>query len=80
MTKTKRSVFDASFKLQIVQMIRAQGSNIGEVCRHIKLGATAMRRQLVLVDKEQLGQPGIGKPSTAEHQRIRKIEAQNKQL
>ena len=30
-TKSKRRVFDASFKLQVVEMIRAQGPSIGHV-------------------------------------------------
>ena len=80
MTNIKRRVFDASFKLQVVQMIRAQGLGIGEICRDMKLGETAVRRWLAQVDAEQLGQPGIGKPQTTEQQRIRQLEAENKQL
>jgi len=79
-TKSKRRVFDASFKLQVVEMIRTQGLSVGEVCRDMKLGETAVRRWLAQVDAEQIGQPGIGKPLTAEHQRIRQLEAENKQL
>ena len=80
MTKSKRRVFDASFKLQVVEMIRAQGLSVGVVCRDMKLGETAVRRWLAQVDAEQIGQPGIGKPLTAEHQRIRQLEVENKQL
>ena len=32
------------------------------------------------VEAEQLGQPGIGKPLTAEQQRIRQLETENRQL
>lgn len=46
----------------------------------MKLGETAVRRWLAQVDAEQLGQPGIGKPLTAEQQRIRQLEAENRQL
>lgn len=80
MTKSKRRVFDASFKLQVVEMIRAQGLSIGQVCRDMTLGETAVRRWLAQVDAEQLGQSGIGKPLTAEQQRIRQLEAENRQL
>ena len=80
MTKSKRRVFDASFKLQVVEMIRTQGLSVGEVCRDMKLGETAVRRWLAQVDSEQIGQPGIGKPLTIEQQRIRQLEAENKQL
>ena len=80
MTKSIRRDFDASFKLQVVQMIRVQKLSVVEVCRDMKLGETAVRRWLVQFDAEQLGQPGIGKPLTAEQQRIRQLEAENKQL
>ena len=46
----------------------------------MRLGETAVRRWLVQFDAEQLGQPGIGKPLTGEQQRIRQLEAENKQL
>ena len=46
----------------------------------MKLGETAVRRWLVQFDAEQLGQPGIGKPLTSDQQRIRQLEAENKQL
>ena len=80
MTKLKRRVFDASFKLQVVEMIRTQGLSVGEVCRDMKLGETAVRRWLAQVDAEQIGQPGIGKPLSTEQQRIRQLEAKNMQL
>jgi transposase len=79
-TKSTRRVFDASFKLQVVEMIRTQGLSIGQVCQDMKLGETAVRRWLAQVDAEQLGQPGIGKPLTAEQQRIRQLEAENRLL
>ena len=61
-------------------MIRIQNLGVVEVCRDMKLGETAVRRWLVQFDAEQLGQPGIGKPLTTEQQRIRQLEAENKQL
>jgi transposase len=79
-TNTKRRVFDASFKLQIVQMIQVQGLSVSDVCRDMKLGETAVRRWLSQVEAELLGQPGLGKPLTAEQQRIRQLEAENRQL
>ena len=80
MTNTKRRVFDASFKLQIVQMIQVQGLSVSDVCRDMKLGETAVRRWLAQVDAEQIGQPGIGKPLSTDQQRIRQLEVENKQL
>ena len=79
-TKSIRRDFDASFKLQVVQMVRVQGLSVLDVCRDMNLGETALRRWLAQFDAEQLGLPGIGKPLTTEQQRIRQLEAENKQL
>ena len=80
MTKKQRRTFNAQFKLQVVQIIREQGLSVGDVCRDIKLGETAVRRWLAQTDEEAAGRPGIGKPLTAEQQRIRQLEAENNQL
>ena len=61
-------------------MIKTQGLSIGQVCNDMSLGATAVRRWLAQFEAEQLGQCGIGKPLTAEHQRIRQLESENRQL
>ena len=44
------------------------------------LGPTAVRRWVQQYEAEQLGQSGIGKPLTAEQQRIRQLEGENRQL
>ena len=80
MTKKQRRTFNAQFKLQVVQMIRDQGLSVGEVCRDMTLGETAVRRWLAQADEEAAGRPGIGKPLTAEQQRIRQLESENRQL
>lgn len=61
-------------------MVRSQGLSIGQVCKDMNLGETALRRWVAQVQAEQLGQPGIGKPLTAEQQRIRQLETENRQL
>jgi transposase len=38
------------------------------------------RRWLAQYDAEQAGQPGVGKPLTAERQRIRQLERENQRL
>ena len=76
----KRRTFDASFKLHVVQMIRDQGLSVGQVCQDMSLGETAVRRWLEQYDAEQAGQRGIGKALTAEQQRIRALESENRQL
>lgn len=81
MTKRQnRRTFDTSFKLQVVQMIKQQGLSIGQVCKDMQLGETAVRRWLTQFESEQSGLPGIGKPLTPEQQRIRQLEAENRQL
>lgn len=79
MTK-KRTTFDDSYKLEIVKMIKDQGLTVPQVCRDQNIGATAVRRWVQQYEAEQLGQSGIGKPLTAEQQRIRQLEQENRQL
>jgi transposase len=75
-----RRKFDTSFKLNVVRMIKQQGLSVGQVCRDMKVGETAIRRWLAQYDAEQLGQAGVGKPLTAEQQRIRQLESENRRL
>ena len=75
-----RRVFDASFELQIAEMVKVQGLSIGQVCKDTNIGESAVRRWIAQLEAEQLGQSGIGKPLTVESQRIRQLEAQNRQL
>jgi len=69
-----RRVFGTDFKLQVVQMVKTQGLSISQVCTDMKLGESAVRRWLGQFEAEQSGHSGIGKPLTAEHQRIRQFE------
>ena len=75
-----RRTFDANFKLQVAQMVKVQGLSIGQVCKDMSIGESAVRRWLHQFDAEQQGESGIGKPLTAEHQRIRQLETENRQL
>ena len=77
--KSRRS-FDAGFKLQVVQMIKAQGLSVGQVSKDMNLVESVVRRWLTQFEAEQAGLPGIGKPITAEHQRIRQLGSENRQL
>ena len=76
----KRRSFDTEFKLQVVKMIKDQGLSVGQVCRDMELGETAVRRWLAQFEAELQGQSGIGKPLTAEQQRIRALEAEVRRL
>ena len=75
-----RRTFDQNFKLQVAQMVKIQGLSISQVCKDMGIGESAVRRWLSQFDAEQQGQSGIGKPLTAEHQRIRQLELENRQL
>jgi transposase len=50
------------------------------VCRSLSLGETAVRRWVAQYEAEMAGGAGIGKPLTAEQQRIRELEAQVRRL
>ncbi|MBA5604264.1 hypothetical protein H3H36_02670 [Duganella sp. FT3S] len=52
-------------------MIKEQGLSVQNVSESMSIGQTAIRRWLTQYGAEQNGQPGIGKPLTAEQQRIR---------
>jgi transposase len=76
----KRRAFDASFKLQVVQLIKDQGLSVSQVCQDMNLSEMAVIRWLKQVDVELSVGSGIGKLLTAEQQRLRQLEAENRQL
>jgi transposase len=63
-----------------VRMVKDQGLSVADVCRTMDLGETVVRRWIKQYETELNGQSGIGKPLTAEQQRIRQLEAENRQL
>ena len=80
MTTRTRRVFDTNLKLEVVRMVKEQGQSVQNVSETMSIGQTAIRRWLTQYCAEQNGQPGIGKPLTAEQQRIRQLEQENNQL
>ena len=80
MTTRKLKTFDPSLKLEVVRMIKEQGLSVQNVSESMSIGQTAIRRWVAQYGAEQNGQPGIGKPLTAEQQRIRQLEQENRQL
>jgi transposase len=76
----RRRHFDAAYKLQVAKMIREQGLSLTQVCQDMDLVPSAVRRWVEQLDAEVAGRLGMGKPLTAEHQRIRELEAQVRQL
>ena len=79
MTKQRRK-FDTSFKLEVVRMIKEQGLSVPHVSQSMNIGQSAIRRWATQYELEQSGQRGIGNPLTAEQQRIRQLEQENRQL
>lgn len=67
----KRRTFEPSLKLEVIRLINEQGQSVQNVSESMSIGQTAIRRWLQQYSTEQNGQPGIGKPLTAEQQRIR---------
>ena len=61
-------------------MVKIQDLSIGQVCKDIKLGESAVTRWVSQFEAEQQGQSSTGKPLTVEHQRIRQLELENWQL
>ena len=61
-------------------MVKTQGLSISQVCKDMKLGESAVRRWVSQFEAEQQGQSGAGKGLPAEHQRIRQLETENRQL
>lgn len=76
----QRRVFDAHFKLEAVRMVRDQGLSVPQVCTAMSVGQTALRRWVAQVEAEGRGERGIGLPLTADQQRIRQLENENRLL
>ncbi len=75
-----RKHYEAAFKLEVARMVVDQGLSITQVVKDMSIGRTAESRWIEQYRAEQLGQTGIGKPITAEQQRIRQLETENRQL
>jgi len=61
-------------------MVVDQGLSIAQVVKDMGIGRTAVCRWIEQYRAEQQGKPSIGKPLTAELQRIRQLENENRQL
>ena len=76
----QRKTFDISLKLEVVRMIKEQGLSVQNVSESMSIGPTAIRRWIVLYGGDKKGLAVIGKPLSAEEQRIRQLEQENRQL
>ena len=78
MTGNKK--YEAAFKLEVAWMVVDQGVGVAKIVKDIGIGETAVRRWVEQYRAELGGQAGIGKPLSAELQRIRQLEQENRLL
>ena len=78
MTGNKK--YESAFKLEIARMVVDQGVVVSKIIKDMDIGESAVRRWVRQYRAEQLGQAGIGKPLSAELQRIRQLEQDNRLL
>lgn len=77
---TAHKTYAREFKLDVARMVVDQGLGIAEVMETTHVGRTAINRWVTQYRAELNGQSGLGKPLTAEQQRIRQLESENRQL
>ena len=77
---SKRKNYSTDFKLEVARMVVDQGLSVLVVANNMEVGETAVRRWVEQLKAEHNGLPGIGHPLTAEQQRIRQLESENRQL
>jgi transposase len=77
MSKTARK-FEASFKLEVVKMVREQGVSIREVWQSMGLSKSPVQRWTQPYNAERVVGAGIGQPLRLEQQRIRPLEVENR--
>ena len=76
-----RRAFDANVKLDVARMVRDQGISVPEVCRTMSVGRTAVQRWVRQLDASRQGEPVRGAMAlTAQMQRIRQLEEENRRL
>ena len=57
-----RRSFDTGFKVQVARMVLDQGLRVGQVCRGMDVGETALRRWVRQLESDQMGASGTGRP------------------
>ena len=75
-----RPYYDLSYKLEVAKMVVDQGLTQMQVCKDLSISQSALARWVKQYRAEVRGESGIGKPLTAEQQRIRALETENRQL
>lgn len=75
-----RPYYETSYKLEVAKMVVDQGLTQMQVCKDLSISQSALARWVKQYRAEVRGEMGIGLPLTAEQQRIRVLEIENRQL
>lgn len=79
MSEVKR-FYEPSYKLEVEKKVVDQEFSITQICRDLSISQSAVSKWVRQYRSEMSGQMGIGNPLTPELQRIRVLEAENRQL
>ena len=74
-----RKQYDTNFTCEVARMVVDQGLTMAQVLQATGVSNSAIRRWAKPYKSELNGQPGQGKPLTAEQPRIRQLESENRQ-
>jgi transposase len=72
--------YDEAFKVEVAKMVVDQGLSVKNVSQQMNVGCTALRRWVSQYKGELVGQAVIGRALSAEQQRIRQLEQENRRL
>lgn len=72
-----RRVFTAEYKAEVVELCRSGGRSIGQVCRDLGLGETAVRRWVSQVEVDSGQREGL---TTSERQELAYLRRENRVL
>ena len=70
-----RRSFTTEFKREAVNLVAQQGYSVGEACRALGIGETALRRWINQLQQERQGKTPKSAALTPEQQRIQELEA-----
>jgi transposase len=77
MTARRRRTFTSEFKARTVELVRASGKSVGEVCRELDLTETAVRRWVAQADIDAGRRDGL---TTAEREELGRLRQENRVL
>jgi len=75
----KRRGFNDEYKAEVVKLIKESEKSIAQVCRELDLTQTAVRRWVAQSDADA-GRGPSGALSTEEHEELRRLRREVKQL